>query len=246
MHRFFVNSSAISGDSIVITDPGLLHHIKDVIRLKKGDSVTLFDERANEYDGDITQCLPDQTVVRIQRKITGKSSGGGRIYLAVACALPKKSKFDSIVDGLTQLGVDRIIPLITERVVVRLDQKNSCAKRLRWEKIALQASQQSQRSTLPLIDEPMNFSDMIMRCADFEYKLLPTLGHERKSIHQIFSSSLKARVLVSIGPEGDFSENEVRRALHARFIPVTLGDLVLRVETAALAVAAIIKSYENR
>jgi len=160
--------------------------------------------------------------------------------ITIACAIPKKSKMEDIIDKLTQLGVDRIIPIKTAHTVVKLDSYKEAMRHKRWEKVAQSASEQSQRNDLALIDQIRDIKEVILNSKEFDLKLIPTLIGKRKSLREISLNSKYKNILVLIGPEGDFTEAEVQLAIKAGFIPVTLGDLVLRVETAAVAVASYI------
>ncbi|MCX5706225.1 MAG: RsmE family RNA methyltransferase, partial [Candidatus Omnitrophica bacterium] len=149
--------------------------------------------------------------------------------ITLACAIPKKAKFDDIVDKLTQLGSARIIPLKTERVIVKLDNHKEALRLTRWRKIAQAASQQSKRSDIPVIEPPKDLEDLLTQSQDFDLKLIPTLEGRRKTLKEIFSKIQPRNILILIGPEGDFSAKEIAMALKSGFIPVTLGDLVLRI-----------------
>jgi len=238
MHRFFYPSSNITHSRIVINDKEQAHHIKDVLRLKVKDAVTVFDDKGNEYIGAIEKLLPQSIILKIKDKhilMTAK-----QLKITVACAIPKKSKMDDIVDKLTQLGVDRVIPLLTERVIVKWDKQKKMLQQKRWEKIALCASQQSQRNILPIIEPIKDVKEVLSESEGFDLKLIPTLTGERESLKEIFAKSKPKNILVLIGSEGDFTPREVELAKKFGCIPVTLGDLVLRVETAAIAVASIL------
>lgn len=168
----------------------------------------------------------------------------------MTCAIPKKAKFDDIVDKLTQLGVSRIIPLITQRVIVKLGQEKEERRLKRWRRIAESASQQSQRHDIPLIGGVQDFKKLILESENFNLKLIPTLFGKRKSIKEALSSLMpssldKAKILCLIGPEGDFSKEEVDIAKKAGFVPISLGDLVLRVDTAAIALASYLSIYKR-
>jgi 16S rRNA (uracil1498-N3)-methyltransferase len=152
---------------------------------------------------------------------------------------------DDIIDKLTQLGVDRIIPLETERVIVKWDKNQRVRHLERFQKIALNASQQSQRKALPVIEPIKDIKEVISTAAGYDLKLIPHLMGERKTLKEIFIKNRPKNILVLIGPEGDFSSAEVALAKRAGFIPVSLGDLVLRVETAAVAIASFIRLYLN-
>ncbi len=243
MHRFYIPSGNISGDKITISDKQQVHHIKDVLRLKAKDKVIAFDTAGNEYASDIEKISPDGISLKIRDKCASMASRKFRI--TVACAIPKKSKMGDIIDKLTQLGVDRIIPLKTSRVVIRLDRHKEMLRQERWKKIAQSASEQCQRNTLPVIDRIKGMDEVLSESGNFDLKLIPTLNAKRKSLKEIFIHSYSKNVLVFIGPEGDFSEEEVDLARKAGCIPLTLGELTLRVDTAAIAVVSFIRLYEN-
>ncbi|MBU4346462.1 MAG: 16S rRNA (uracil(1498)-N(3))-methyltransferase [Candidatus Omnitrophica bacterium] len=241
MHRFYNPCQNISGNKIIIQDKGLLHHLKDVLRLKREDEVIIFDGQRNEYQCSIEK-LTGKVILNIKQK-RSFSEIREDIKITVAVALPKKSKMDGIVDKLTQLGADRIIPLETERVSVNLDDRKKKLRLQRWRRIALSASQQSQRNNLPIIDSIKDINDVLSNLQGFDLKLIPTLTGEREPLKEILDKSKPQNILVLIGPEGDFTLQEVIKAKRAGFIAVSLGDLVLRVETAAIVVAGFIRLY---
>jgi len=243
MHRFYVPCQNISPDKIIISDKSQVHHISCVLRLKPKEEAIIFDEKGNEYGVIIEEVSAQGVGFKI--KTRHKFVPSRRLKVTVACALPKKSKMDEIVDKLTQLGVDRIIPLKTQRVVVKLDEHKKILRKNRWEKIAQSASLQSQRNTIPAIESIKDIKEILSKAQDFDLKLIPTLTGKRKSLKEILGKSKFTNVLVLIGPEGDFTPAEVNLAKKAGCIPVSLGDLVLRVETAAIAVASFIRLYEN-
>ncbi|MFA5725940.1 MAG: RsmE family RNA methyltransferase [Candidatus Omnitrophota bacterium] len=249
MHRFFCPVSNSAGDKIIIGDKDQAHHIKNVLRLKEGEKAIVFDEKGNEYN-----CIISGIGNKIYLDVKGKISSGqkmAKIKLTVACAMPKKARMDDIVDKLVQLGVNRIIPLKTERTIVKLDKPKEASRLIRWRKIALSASKQSQRNDLAIIEPVKSFEEEIALSAEFDLKLVPHLLGARKSLKVILDKFFRKiepppfipKILVLIGPEGDFSAREVQLAIDSGFIPITLGDLVLRVDTASLAVASCIELY---
>jgi len=242
MHRFFAPLNNISNNKITIAEKVQVHHLRDVLRFKLNDKVTVFDEQGNEYN-----CLIKKisSTVTLEIKDKHKTEPENKMQITIACAIPKKSKMDDIVDKLTQIGVARIIPLETERVIIKWDKNKKAAQQKRWEKIALSASQQSQRNSIPAIEPVQDMSKVLSRVQDYDLKLIPTLEGQRKSLKEIFSLPLPlpSNILILIGPEGDFTPEEVQMAIKAGCIPVTLGDLVLRVDTAAIAMASFIKLY---
>jgi 16S rRNA (uracil1498-N3)-methyltransferase len=236
MHRVYINS--FDGETITITDAAQLHHLKDVLRLKAGEKLVLFDGEGNEYAGTATAIGKEKVLIRV---IARKAVKRRQVDLTIACAIPKGDRMDDIIDQLTQLGVKRIIPMMTERVVVKLDSVKKAARLKRWVTIAQSAAEQSQRNSLPVIDPVTHISDVIAQSGENGLKLIPHLEGKRKSIKDVISGVVSGNVLALIGPEGDFTPGEIRQALKAGFIPVSLGDTVLRVATAAAAVAAYIK-----
>src|SRR4030067_101617 len=131
MHRFYVEQ--VTGHRILISDAGQLHHLKDVLRLKVGDEVEVFDAEGKEY-----RCLVRE-LTRTEAALNGASQETGvksKYSLTVACAIPKQAGMDEIVDSLTQLGVDVIIPMETERVIVKLDAAKKAERLQSWKRIA--------------------------------------------------------------------------------------------------------------
>ncbi|MFH1382188.1 MAG: RsmE family RNA methyltransferase [Chloroflexota bacterium] len=236
MHRFYVKK--IDRDYVTISDAEQLHHLKDVLRLKVNDEVTVFDGDGNECVSLISEMDKTRAVLAIKAT---KSSGSKPVKITVACALPKKSGMDEIVDSLTQLGVDTIIPLATARVIVKLPENKKEARLERWRRIAQSAAQQSQRNDIPLIGPVTSLEKVVAQSQVYDLKLILAVYGERKHITEALASVKPTSILVLIGPEGDFTQEEIGLAKSAGFIPVSLGDTVLRVSTAATAVASYIK-----
>ena len=245
MHRFYCPSQNISDNTIIIDNKEQVHHAKNVLRLKVHEEVFIFDAQGNEYCSILDKSLPKSMVFKIKSKKNFMLIAK-KVKITVACAIPKGSRMDEIIDKLTQLGVDRIIPLKTSRVVIKLDKYKELERWKRWNKIAQSASEQNQRNTLPVVDKIKDIEEALSDSGGFDLKLIPTLIGERKTLKEILSVSKPQNILVLIGPEGDFSPAEVDSAKKRSFIPVSLGDFVLRVETAAISVASFIRLYEDR
>lgn len=243
MHRFFVLSRNISSGKVTIVDKKQVHYIRDVLRLKADDKIIIFDDKGSEYS-----CVIEEIAEHIILNVKEKSlllQKEKQIMITVACAIPKKSKMDDIIDKLTQLGVDRIIPMESQRVIVRLDKNKKIAKHKRWQKIALSATQQSQRISLPDIEPIQKINEVLNKAEGFDLKLIPILIGERQTLKDAVVKLRPKNILVFIGPEGDFTPQELELAKGHGFVPVTLGDLVLRVDTAAIAVTSFIRLYAN-
>lgn len=240
MHRFFMPSQDTLQDKMIMRDKREIHHIRDVLRLKEGDEVVIFNDKGIEFKAGIESVSSQSITFKVRQKAAAGRQQESKI--TVACALPKKSKMSDIVDKLTQLGVDRIIPMKTERVIVKLDKRKENLLMVRWQKIALNASKQSQRNSIPEIDRVRPLKEVLNEAGKFDLKLIPTLIDERKNIREVIVGSRAPKnILVLIGPEGDFSGEEVGMAVGSGFIPVSLGESVLRVDTAAIAVASYVR-----
>lgn len=249
----FCDFKNIAGDKIHISDPGQIHHIKDVLRYKINDKIEVCDKQGNVYLSVIEKMAAENMELKICLE-TARREGivscsnnvqsEKKIKITAACAIPKKARFDDIVDKLTQLGVERIIPLETERVIIRLDQDKRISRLSRWRKIALNAAKQSQRLTLPAIDAVTDIKDVLSKQEDFDLKLIPNLIDGAVTLREIFVKNHKVdSVLILIGPEGDFTPREIAAAKKAGCIPVSLGKLILRVDTAVIAVTSFIKFF---
>ncbi|MCM8801495.1 MAG: 16S rRNA (uracil(1498)-N(3))-methyltransferase [Candidatus Omnitrophica bacterium] len=240
MYRFFVPCQNITKDKIIILDRSELHHIKDVLRLKPEDKVLIFDEKENEYKAIIKRFFIKGLEAKIieKYKINKKTE---KIKITVACAIPKKARMDEIVDKLTQLGTEKIIAMITERVIVRWKDDKKETQLRRYQRIALSAVKQSRSFKLPLIE--IKDIKEVLKEKGFDLKLIPTLTEENaRPLNKVLNQITKPKsILVLIGPEGDFSPYELSLAKAAGCIPVSLGDLVLRVETAVIAVVSYLR-----
>jgi len=243
VNRFFIEKINPQGKQIILSDPGQIHHLRDVLRVKLLEPVAVFDYQGNEVITCVKQIKSGQIELEVKEIKPARDPG---LRITVACAIPKKVKMDDIVDKLTQLGVERIIPLETERVIVRLDKQKKAEKRLRWEKISMSAAKQSQRNTLPLVSPVTGLPEVVYQENDFDLKLIPTLEGRNKNLKEALEQDKKKvkKIIILIGPEGDFTPDEVVLAKGAGFLPVSLGKDVLRVDTAAIAAVSFIRLNE--
>ena len=243
MVRLYCPKESIHGDRIVINERKQIHYLCEVLRLKLNDDIFVFNGQGNEYHCQIQRLSKRAVELLVKEEIKIKFQW--KTNLAIACALPKqRSRFDDLVDKLSQLGVDKIIPMITERVIVNWDSNQKQRHHQRWCKIAEQACVQSGRNILPSI-EPIKEINQIFTYAEYyDLRLIPTLIEKKQNLRFTFSTLLPKSVLVLIGPEGDFTRRELAQAKKAGFIPVCLGQLVMRVDTAAISIAAFVRLNE--
>ncbi|MCM8799880.1 MAG: 16S rRNA (uracil(1498)-N(3))-methyltransferase [Candidatus Omnitrophica bacterium] len=240
MHQFYVAYPHIVKDKIIIQQRSLLHHLLNVLRLKKEETLNIFDSEANLYICKIKDLSLNGITLEIRKKSKAKNLP---IYLVVACAIPKAKIMDSIVDKLTQLGVSKIIPLVTQRTVVKWNQDKQDRNLERWRRISINSCQQSKRISLPIIERVMNFEDIFKLNEDFSLKLIFTVSEEAESLKNILEKNPAKKIIILIGPEGDFSSQEINLAKTYGFIPASLGTLILRVETAVVSAVSFIKLY---
>jgi len=245
MHRVLIPPSALQGERITITDPRALHHLRRVLRVKAGEPLECFDGGGRSVSGRIVQSAAGQVVVEVTGR-RGEPAPAGRLTLAQA--LIKPARFDWIVQKASELGVERLVPLVTARTVARLPSERDERKALRWQRIADAAAQQCGRSTVMRLEPPMALGTFLEKC-----QVLPkagkvpgtficTLAVEGVALREALAAASSAQSLcVLIGPEGDFTAAEVALAKCHGAIPVSLGRLTLRSETAALAVIALLQ-----
>ena len=236
MHRFFIAREIIN--YFDISDIEQLHYMKNVLRLKIGDEITAIDNSGNEFISVIEATEKDRFCLVVKEKLPTRTS---TTHLTIACAIPKKDDMDEIIDKLTQLQADSIIPMETDRTIVKLDERKKEIRLERWRKIALNAAQQSQRDNIPLIQQVTGFKQIITQSHEYQLKLIPTLNNETRDIREVISYYNQGDIIVLIGPEGDFTPQEVKLAIDQGFTPISLGTAVLRVSTAAIAIASYLK-----
>lgn len=242
MHRIFVKHTNLF-QSFVISDKKEIHHAFNVLRLKAGERVVLFDGKGNEISGKIDSI--DKEGMKVIPVKVNKKTDKVAMSVTLACALPKKAKFDFIVEKATELEVEKIIPLITKRTEVRLSKERQPVKLKHWLNIAISAAKQSQRASLPTIDGIKTFNEVLASLKFYDLALLPCLFGVRKSLKEVLKERPATKILVFIGPEGDFTKEEVSLALKNGAKPVSFGQTVLRVDTAAIYAISAIKAILN-
>ncbi|MDP3789515.1 MAG: 16S rRNA (uracil(1498)-N(3))-methyltransferase [Candidatus Omnitrophota bacterium] len=238
MSRFYVSPESVKGKKIHIGKEES-HHIIDVMRLAEGDDVTVFDGTGKEYSGKIESVKNKNVVINVSQVGTG--AGKRPVEISLAQALPKKDKMDYIVQKATELGVREIIPVETERTIVRAPKDRVAHKTERWCKIAVEAAKQCGRSDLPDIKEPRRFNALVEDFRRYDGVIMPCLTDRTIPLKNAINKLKDAKkILLMIGPEGDFTPAEITRAEESGALLVSLGGLVLRSDTAAVATLAML------
>ncbi|TBR14977.1 16S rRNA (uracil(1498)-N(3))-methyltransferase, partial [bacterium] len=168
MKRVFIAEPKISDSEIVLNDPKQIHYLRNVLRLTEDQDIIIFDQQKNEYSCVLKKISSD--LISIAVKSHSRAKSVKNFSLTVACAIPKKTSMDDIVDKLTQLGADRIIPLLTERVIVKFDEKKKVLKHKRWVSISISAAQQSQRPDVPVVDPVTGIREVLKSLDTFDLK----------------------------------------------------------------------------
>jgi len=234
MHRFYCPDSKFSENTIRLTNKDELHHMRHVLRLKNQERISLFNGKDTEAIGSIHSINTREAVIIIEsKKIFQRKSP----TVILACAIPKKSKFETIIEKATELNVDEIIPIITERTQLKLNEQGGDKKTLRYHSIAVNAVKQCLRITIPQIHAPKKFPEVLHYLKKRNKLYIPSLQEKDLTLFKAITRVKPTdRIAFLIGPEGDFTPDEYAQAERAGAIAVTLGKNVLRVETAALCV----------
>jgi 16S rRNA (uracil1498-N3)-methyltransferase len=238
MRYFFVEAKALKKPFAVIEGTEV-RHIKNVLRLKPGDKIRVFDGEGFEYDASIHRFSADRVEIKIRRKFPGMKESP--VQIAVAQALLKEKKMDRLLRHLCELGVSSWIPFISERSVSRPGEKRSSARAQRWNKIVTESCKQCQRSKLPAISKILTFEDLLKygSSCDLQIVFYENESATLKSLMTPDPPSPARKILLILGPEGGFSDPEIENARAAGCIVAGLGSRILRAETAAIAACTL-------
>lgn len=234
MANFYITKDMIKENEAVITGEEA-KHISRVLRMKKGDNVTLCDGEGNFYEAVLTAFSENSVTAEILSERIAETEPKTKITLYQG--IPKNPKLETIVQKATEIGALRIVPMATKRAVAKIEKGNKI-DRLR--KIALEASKQSKRGVVPEVCEPVTFSEAVKEASKAELSIIPYEEETEKSLKSVLSGKTPATVSVMIGPEGGFDESEIKLAKDMGIISVTLGKRILRTETAGLAVMSAV------
>lgn len=244
MHRFFCPQANFSASQIVLTDKKEIHHLRDVLRLKTNDLICVFNERNEEAQGRILSIGSQEVTVQIQKVEMNKIKFP---QIVLACALPKKGKFELIIEKVTELGVDEIIPMVTRRTEILLEGKRREQKLTRFKTVALNAAKQCKRTSIPNIHPITSFKDALLLLTKTSRVFIPSLILQRENLLKALQEiSRPEKISFLIGPEGDFTPEEYTEAQKMGCIPVSLGETILKVETAAICAVACANVFYER
>ena len=250
--RFYAPASAFNSNLESVTlAADEARHLRDVLRLKTGDDVYVFDGAGKEFHCSVEESRRDTAQLKVISEVSPARSESP-LELTLAVALLKGEKFDLVVQKATELGVTRVIPVLTKLADIRLRDESGVAKRVaRWQRIALEAAKQSGRAVVPRIDEPISY-ESFLKNAEVEFQdmahksRLPCLMFSERDGYSLVAATetfpaATSHLTALVGSEGGWTDEELSAARQAGWTIVTLGGRTLRAETAAIAIAALLQ-----
>ncbi len=238
MPKYFTKPENINDEFITI-EGDEAKHILNVMRMTEGDKITVCDGNKKDYYCKIIET--GKNVLKAQIIETAESETEPETEIVLFQGLPKSDKMEYIIQKCVEIGVSRIVPVITERAVVKIEKGAKEDKKIeRWLKISESAAKQSGRGIIPIVERPVKLSEAIKEAALLENAVIPYENEEKTGLKEFIKSAKKGSIGIFIGPEGGFDSSEIEMAVKSGIIPVTLGKRILRTETAGLVTAAII------
>ena len=232
---WFFTDKMIHGDEYVFTGEDA-NHITKALRMSVGERLCLCDKNCVEYDCTVKSITKSQVTVKIHSKKQCENEPD--VHVTLYQSLTKGDKMEMIIQKAVELGVSEITPVLTRRCISRPDEKGMGKKLVRWQKIALQAAMQSRRGIIPKVNELLSFENALNDSQKNDCTLIFYEGGG-DSIASVIDKSHKS-VGIIIGSEGGFDDDEVTLALQNGAKCATLGNRILRAETAPLAAVAVI------
>ena len=245
MHRFYVSPENWNPDALALSGSEA-HHARDVLRTKRGEKLVLFNGRGHEITAEIVDSSGDEIQLR---KLHEAETPPLRCRIILGQAIPKGKNMELIVQKAVEIGAAEISPIISDRTIVQVDPESAAQKQAKWQQIAIEAAKQCGQNWLPRVHAPCRLGDFFAASATFDLHLVGSLQPGARHLKRIladYSSEhrhLPESVLMLIGPEGDFTPAELALARRHGCRPITLGPIILRVETAAIYCLSIL-SYE--
>lgn len=227
MHRFF--AERVNEKEALLSKEESQHALK-VLRMAQGDACQALLE-GEIYAASIAAC-GENVLLSLGEKLPSPEAD---VRITLYQGLPKGDKMEYILQKCTEVGVDRFVPVLFSRCVVKWEKKDNEKKLPRWQRIVLEAAKQSGRARVPQVDAPVTVEELCRRMAGHEKVLIPWEEEKGNGIRRFWQG--EKDVAIVIGPEGGMDEKEVEKMKGAAAVPVTLGPRILRTETAGLAAA---------
>lgn len=245
MHRFYLAPESWQPDALILTGSEA-HHAGHVLRLETGDKIVLFNGCGREITAEIVSI--GSPAIHL-RKLHEAQTPPLRCHITLGQAIPKGKNMDLIVQKAVEIGASEIAPILSARTVVRLDEESAASKQAKWQTVAIEAAKQCGQNWLPQVQPPRSLSHFFQEHGRFDLKLIGSLQSDAVYLKKILAEysaehgDRPASVLMLVGPEGDFTPAELSLARSQGCRPITLGPIVLRVETASIYCLSVL-SYE--
>ncbi len=241
MPRFYVPKPIIKKGMLTVTGDEV-KHIRKVLRLGIGDRISIFDGSGMEYEGAIAEVTSSSVVVKIHDIFSSKKES--HLEITLAQSILKSEKMDYLIQKATELGVKKIIPFISSRSIPLLEKEKRLERHRRWKKIAVEASKQCGRGVIPEIDPPEDYRELLASVPEGALKFILWEKEGERLKEALRGPARSKKIFFIVGPEGGLSREEVEEAERMGFVPVTLGERILRAETASLCLLSILQ-YER-
>ncbi|MGN0394789.1 MAG: 16S rRNA (uracil(1498)-N(3))-methyltransferase [Coprococcus sp.] len=240
MNRFFADTDSTFADNCIEIYGEDVNHIKNVLRLKTNEEIIICDGRGKDYHCRISGINSEKVVADIMDVCDNLSELDTEITLFQG--YPKSDKMEFIIQKTVELGISRIVPVMTKRTIVKLDDKKSDKKTDRYRGIALAAAKQCGRGIIPEITKPVSFKDALDMAGSLDMCIIPYEEAEGMQYSKRVISEIQGKKTLGIfiGPEGGFEKEEVMAAVEKGAKAITLGHRILRTETAGMAVLSVI------
>jgi 16S rRNA (uracil1498-N3)-methyltransferase len=246
MHRFYIAPEDWHPDALVLTGSEA-HHCRNVLRLEPADRVVLFNGHGREITAEIASS--DASTVQL-RRLHDAQTPPLRCRITLGQAIPKGKNMDLIVQKAVEIGAAEIAPILSDRTVVRLDEESAASKQAKWQTVAIEAAKQCGQNWLPEVQTPQTLAQFFQtHSRRYDLQLIGSLQSDAVHLKKILAQFVTehedrpSNVLMLVGPEGDFTPAELSLARGQGCRPITLGPIVLRVETASIYCLSIL-SYE--
>jgi 16S rRNA (uracil1498-N3)-methyltransferase len=247
MHRFFISPENWNPGALTLGGSEA-HHARDVLRMRVGEKLVLFNGRGHEITAEIVDLGANKIGLR---KLHEAETPPLQCRIVLGQAIPKGKNMDLIVQKAVEIGAAEIAPIVSDRTIVQVDSESAAQKQSKWQQIAVEAAKQCGQNWVPRVHAPRKLSGLLSAATEesFDLQLIGSLQagaqHLKKVLaHYSIEHQQRPRsVLMLVGPEGDFTPAELALARGHGYQPITLGPIILRVETAAIYCLSIL-SYE--
>lgn len=237
MNTIYVSPSHVNGDHAIIIGSEQ-HHLRNVLRLQRGDKIRIIDGKGSVYIAEIQNISTESTEVNI---LSSEFHVQHKPSVILIQALPKTQKMELILQKVTELGVTQVVPMITTRSLQRPSQN----RLQRWNRVIISATKQCKRTWLPQLCDVKQFQECVNSISEYGRNLIFWEHERQQHIQSIIRDVQIESLAIWVGPEGGFTEEEIEITIESGCTPVTIGSNILRTETAAIAGLAI-AAYEYK